>query len=276
MTQRVLTLSILSLFMIAIGALSPQPVHAAEDAAPAAEEEAAPEQDVAKEETKEEPKEEAAAAAEEPTPEMEAVEKDPAVAKQEAQISDTYAEIEELTKGLSEREQQHFYLVYNNYNLIQTVQMVQGDVETAVKECGKNNPEMKEAMDERYAEWSAAINPVMDDADANVDKMVETQEYAPPKQIKKIMKALDKTRKETSKQIEKIPVTTPEACDYLRNKMSETQDSMLGLLKTTLVPFTQLFPEQSTAEDAVKEEPKEEKAKEDVKDEAKDDQKQEE
>lgn len=176
-------------------------------------------------------------------PPMEASKEDPELAKQEQQIEDVYEMTNKLTEGLSEREQKHFYMIYTNYNLIATVDMVEGDVSKAVKECGKNNPDMKEAMDARFSEWQAALKPVMEEASANIDNMVAVQEYAKLAAIKKIFKALDKTRVKVNNQVEKIPVTTPEACDYLRNKMDETQESMLNILKSTLISFPQAFPE---------------------------------
>jgi hypothetical protein len=185
--------------------------------------------------------------AEEASP-MKASKEDPELAKQEKQIEDVYKLIDDLVKGLEEREQKHFYMMYSNYNLIATVEMVQGDVANAVKECGKNNPDMKEVMDTRFGDWKSALKPVLEEAHANVNNMLEAQEYAKTSEIKKIFKQLDKTRVKVNNQVEKIPVTTPEACDYLRNKMDETQDSMLSILKSTLVSFPQAFPEDDQEE----------------------------
>ena len=209
-----------------------------------------------------------APAEEQPVPEMEAEKKDPEVEKQEEQIRTVYDMMEDLSKDLPERDQKHFYLIYTNYNLIQTVKMVQDDVEKAVKECGVNNPDMKTAMDERFKSWNDAVTPALAEADGNVDNMVAVQEYAQPGEIRKILKELDKTRKKSIKQIEKIPVTTPEACDYLRNKMDETQESMMGLLTATLAPFSQVFPEDVKPEEKAEEKTEEEGRDEAAKDQA--------
>lgn len=193
-----------------------------------------------------------------PPEEMEAAEKDPAIARQEEKIESIYTEMNALSDPLPDEDRNHFSLIVTNYNLIQTVKMVEKDVARAVKECGKNNPDMKKAMDERFDGWKGAVDPIIKDADANVDNMIAAQDYAKPKQIKKILKGLDESREHTNKQIEKIPVTTPEACDYLRNKMDETQESMVGLLQATLTPYSQIFPEDGNNKEEAKEEPEEE------------------
>ena len=201
--------------------------------------------------------------AEEASP-MKASKEDPELAKQEKQIEDVYKLIDDLAKGLEEREQKHFYMMYSNYNLIATVEMVQADVTNAVKECGKNNPDMKEAMDQRFDDWKSALKPVLEEAHANVNNMMEAQEYAKTSEIKKIFKQLDKTRVKVNSQVEKIPVTTPEACDYLRNKMDETQESMLSILKSTLISFPQAFPEDESEEEQKDEAPTEDAAPKDL------------
>lgn len=185
---------------------------------------------------------------EKPAEEMKAPEIDPEVAKQEKRIVKTSDMIEALTKDLSVTEQKHFHLIQASYNLMATVKMVQEDVESAVKECGKNNPDLKEAMDARYKEWNTAIKPVMEEAEGHNDNMIKAQDYVQASEIRKILKEMDRVRDKSDKQIEKIPVTTPEACEYLRNKMDETQDSMLKLLRATMLPFSQVFPEDEIPE----------------------------
>src|SRR5262245_16837626 len=79
-------------------------------------------------------------------------------------------EVFELTKqiavNLNPDEQKHFFLLYNNYNLIGTVKMVQEDVGNAVKACSEANPDMKEGLDSRFSEWNTAVNPVIKDAES--------------------------------------------------------------------------------------------------------------
>ena len=141
----------------------------------------------------------------------------------------------EISNKLEGAEKHHFSLANSNYALISTVRTVQRDVGNAITACGENNPDMKPALNKRYNEWNAAITPIMDEAQGHLDNMIIAQDYAAPEDIKGIFKVMDDTRAKAESEIEKIPVTTPEACQYLIDKMDETQLSMTGLLRRTLI-----------------------------------------
>lgn len=180
-----------------------------------------------------------------PAAEVKAEEAAPEVTQGMKEHQKSAQKVFDLTKavveGITPEEQKHFFLMYSNYNLLGTVKMVQGDVGNAVEACGKENPEMKQALDARHKEWATAIAPVMKEADANVNNMVEAQEYAKVGKIREIFAGLDKTRDLASKQVEKTPVTTKEACAYLQDKMSDTQENFIRLLRTTLVSAPQVI-----------------------------------
>lgn len=159
------------------------------------------------------------------------------------------AAAEDFMKDLNRRERRHFSVLYGNYNMTKVVETVQGDVGLAVDKCGEDNPDMKEKLKTRYKDWKAAIKPVLTEAGANVNNMVFAQEYAKPAEIRKFFKLIDKTREEHEKQIEKIPVTTPEACQHLLEKMDETQENLIHLLEATLISLPQAL--QAEDEEAI-------------------------
>ncbi len=175
-------------------------------------------------------------------------EADPLLEAQEEAIKKTYSMLTEMMENIGPQEQQHFYMAYNNYNLIETVKIVQKDVSSAIDGCGENNPDMKVALKERFTAWNDAVNPVLEEASGHLDNMVVAQDYAKPDNIRKIFDSLDETRKRTDARIDKIPVTTKEACEFLLGKMDETQDSMVSLLSSTLVSMPQTFQEQENEE----------------------------
>ncbi len=146
---------------------------------------------------------------------------------------------EQITKGLNDAQQMHFYTLYNQYNIIGTVGVVQKDVGKAIESCGEANPDMKDALDERFEAWNEAVNPFIEEARAKVENMVLAQDYADEKDLRRLLKNLDTMRVSIDSQIEKIPVNTPEACEYLREKMDETQERMVDLLRATLVSLPQ-------------------------------------
>lgn len=155
-----------------------------------------------------------------------------AAQERRAAAEKTYLQVSDLLLSLSEFEQHHFLIAYTNYNLIETVKVVQKDVSTAIDKCGENNPDMKGALQDRFGEWNKALKSPLKDAEAAFKNMLIAQDYASKKQLDEVFSSVDLARSKTFDQIEKIPVTTPEACQYLLSKMDETQDNMLNILKT--------------------------------------------
>jgi hypothetical protein len=151
---------------------------------------------------------------------------------------------QDFMKDLDETSQRHFSVLHGNYNLIKVVETVRESVDEAVAACGKANPEMKEALGNRFGEWKEAVRPVMKEADANVENMILAQDYAKPKEIRSFLKMVDKARKKQRDAVERVPVVTPEACQSLLEKMDDTQENMVRLLKATLVSLPQVMQAQ--------------------------------
>ncbi len=145
----------------------------------------------------------------------------------------------DITEDLDEADKLHFYAIYNNYNLIKTVETVRGDVEMAVQSCGKENPDLKEKIESRFEAWKAAVNPVLAEAQGHTDNMMNVQDYVPVESIENIFTKIDAARTSAEGQITKVPVTSPEACNFLHDKMDETQGHMVDLLRATLMSYPQ-------------------------------------
>ena len=231
---------------------------AAEEAAKTGEavkaEETKSEEKKAEAQKEEKPVEESAAKEPEQTAVEQEVAKDPVVAKNKAAYEKAVAKatdaLKDVGQDLKEDDAKHFFMTYQNYNLIGTVKMVQTDVGNAIKACGDNNPEMKDTLDGRFTDWSNAVNPVIEEADANINNMVVAQEYTSPAKVKKVFKALDEARVATNASVEKTPVTTKDACESLLDTMDDTEKNLIELLRSTLVSYGRLYPEQPKDEPA--------------------------
>jgi len=147
---------------------------------------------------------------------------------------DMFKKLGEISDKLEGAEKHHFNVAYNNYSLISTVRTVQKDVGGAITACGENNPDIKDKLDTRFKQWNDTVNPVMSEAQGHLDNMVLVQTYAPAKDIRGVFKVMDDARDKAETEIKKIPVTTPEACQYLLDKMDETQENMVKILRLTL------------------------------------------
>ncbi len=148
-----------------------------------------------------------------------------------------------------EDQKSHFMYMYTNYNMIRAVEIVQEDVEKAVQSCGENNPDMKSEMNSRFEEWDSEIEPIKKEAKVNLNNMILAQDYATENAIEDIFTHAEIARDLTENQIEKIPVTTPEACEFLLNKMNDTQNDLLTLLRQTLTSHARMFKKAEAAEE---------------------------
>ncbi len=166
---------------------------------------------------------------------MKAYEK--AAEKARAALRDISSDIKQETAA------KHFYMMYQNYNLIGTVKVVQEDVGNAINQCGVSNAGMKEKLMQRYEDWNNAVTPVVQEAQANVDNMIIAQDYTDPAKIRKAFKALDDARAATNASVDKRPVTSEKACKDLLEKMEDTQKNLVTLLRQTLVSFGRMHPE---------------------------------
>ncbi|MGH1399029.1 MAG: hypothetical protein ACRBCT_07435 [Alphaproteobacteria bacterium] len=162
----------------------------------------------------------------------------PAMAEEDAAQS-VRERINTMSADLNDNQKAHFMAVTGSSNLISVVKIVQDDVGNAVKACAKENPDLAGAIKGRHKEWQAALAPILKEAQANVDNMIKVQGYHKASDVRKLLKFMEEKRREKAADIDKVPVTTPEACEYLRNKMDETEDQLSELLRSTLVSLPQ-------------------------------------
>lgn len=165
----------------------------------------------------------------------------------------------EFTAELNEEDERHFGVLYGNYNLIKIVGIVREDLGEAMEACGEANPDIKDEANTRYKEWTVAIDPVIKDAEANVANMILAQDYAKPRKFDNFFKLVDQARNQHSKDVEKVPVTTLEACEKMISKMDETQPKMIELLEATLVSLPMAI--QAEKEEAARKAAEEEAAR---------------
>lgn len=142
----------------------------------------------------------------------------------------------QLIDPLSDKDKESFFILRNKYSIHRVIKIVERDVGTAVKSCGKNNPDMKEKMDGRFKQWTNAVDPILVAAIKQVEKEIDTQTLVDPMQAREVLKMNDEAYEFGEKQITKQPVSTKEACEDLLVSMDRTEDDMVKLLQETLLP----------------------------------------
>lgn len=163
-------------------------------------------------------------------------------------IARLHKKIEALTAPLDEVQKSHFMMIYNNHNLLNVVSTIEDDVKNAVDACGENNPDIKQKMRGRYDEWQAVLKPVKREARAHLDNMILVQDYTKSTDVMEVLNISNSVRIETANQFKKVPVSDLKACNYLYTKMTETEDQLLRLLRSTMITLPDAA--QSDVQDA--------------------------
>jgi len=155
----------------------------------------------------------------------------------DAQTDALQDQVANLMTSLEIDEAQHFAVLYSNYTIYSMVDAVRTDVENASNACAENNKDMATAVLDRFARWDGNVSSTMKDAYANIEAMALAQTYMPQSEVKTFFGLISATRQENSSRFETVPVTTPEACEFMMSKMDETEDSMIHMLRATMISF---------------------------------------
>ena len=142
--------------------------------------------------------------------------------------------IEKATKELGDKLDKnalkHLYYVREGFGATRAVMLVRRDIDAAVKACGKANPDMKADLDEGLLKWTSEIDPIVKQNDLMINRAIDEQTYAKPKELRDYLKLISQAGEHANKQIDKQIVTTPEACEKLNNSMDDTRGAVSRLL----------------------------------------------
>lgn len=141
-----------------------------------------------------------------------------------------------LIDTLNKTGKESFLILRNKHSAIRSVRIVERDVESAVKSCGKNNPDLKNDMDARFKQWKGSINPILKDAEKVLNREIEEQQLVYPADFRHVLKLNDKAYDYSEGMVKKEVVTTQEACRGLLDSMDRTEDRLVQLLQEILIP----------------------------------------
>lgn len=148
------------------------------------------------------------------------------------------AKSKEIGNTLDKFALAHLYTVREGFGVISAVEIVRRDVGDAVKACGKDNPDIKATMNERFSSWTGKVDPVIKDRQAAIDAAIRQQDYTPVKNVQDYLKLIKQTADYANRKMDKRIVTTPEACKGLLTSMDETEDVVSKLLgEVTMLPW---------------------------------------
>lgn len=137
---------------------------------------------------------------------------------------------------LDDKGKETIFILRNKYSVIRAIGVAERDVGAAVKACGKQNPDIKDKMDARFAQWQDAVKPIVSTAEKSLKSEVEKQKLVKPSEFNNVIKLNDAAFKYGDERTVKKPVSSKKACEELVDSMDDTEDRMIRLLQNTLLP----------------------------------------
>lgn len=141
-----------------------------------------------------------------------------------------------LLETLPPANQEVLFVFRNKHSVMRSIEVVHRDIKNAVKACGKENSDMKSAMNTRLKEWEGAVFPILNESKKFLKQELKEQEAFHISDYTHVMKLNDKAFEFSETMIKKEPVTSKEACEGLLNSMDSTEDKLVGLLQNILLP----------------------------------------
>ncbi len=139
----------------------------------------------------------------------------------------------DLLSGLTPDQAQYLYEIRVSFGHIYSVGIATDQVKEAVKACSDNNPDLKEPMQTRYKEWNGAITDEKNKADKALKDAIKRQPFRPAARVNTLLKKVDAAFKERDALVERVPVSSPEACQRLLESMDDTQEQMVDFMQET-------------------------------------------
>lgn len=128
------------------------------------------------------------------------------------------------------------YMIRESYGVIRSVHQVDKDVAHAVELCGAANEDLKGDIDARYKEWNAQVMEALGTQEKNLNAVIKKQAYKTEKEVRDYLKNIDAAAEYADKILDKRVVTTPEACNGLRDSMDKTGPNIVTLLGQLEMP----------------------------------------
>ena len=163
-----------------------------------------------------------------------------------------------LLHGLEPYQAQYIYQIRTEFGVIRSIQVARGDIENAVKSCGEENPDIKEAMQNRFNDWNDVVVPKLSVADVALKEAIQRQGFRPTVRVNMLLDHVQAAFEERDEMFKRVPVTTAEACRSLLESMDKTEESLKTLLEETISSLNNLSTEApETAAAPVEEIPQE-------------------
>lgn len=157
-------------------------------------------------------------------------------------IQDMNAKARDLAATLTTEEIETLGLVRNNFEIINSIDYALEKVGQAVKLCADKNPELKDDIKKEHASFDGAIDESLKKQQETLKQAVSTKNFEKPGKVQDYFDTIDKAAKFADVQLEKVVVTTPEACKALAGSMADNKKIMLDHLANLEWPESKAAP----------------------------------
>jgi hypothetical protein len=156
-----------------------------------------------------------------------------------------------LLSGLEPHQAEYIYKIRQEFGVIRSVQVIRSDIEAAVKSCGERNPDLQEEITARFQNWNDQILPKLAVADVALKDAIQRQNFRPTVRVTMLLDHVQAAFEERDAKLNKVPVTTHEACKSLMDSMDLTEKQLKDLMDQTTTELKAMSadPEKTAAVD---------------------------
>lgn len=143
----------------------------------------------------------------------------------------------EIAKSFTPVEIENLSVMKDAFGILRAVQVTDKNVSAAVKQCGKDNPEMKAMMDSQYTNWNAGVVTAMKAKEKEMKAAVNDGRFTKPKDVTTFLGLLDSAAQYADDKMEKKIISTPSACESLQGSMEDTAETLGQMLAELKFPI---------------------------------------
>ena len=161
----------------------------------------------------------------------------PAVPSSNPHIQKAQDKAVEIAKSFTPVEIENLSVIKDGFGIIRAVQVTNKSVSNTVKKCGQDNPEMKAEMDAEYSTWNGRVITTLNNREKDMKTAINDGRFSKPKEVTNFLELIDKAAQYADDKMEKQIISTPSACDSLKESMDDTAGKLETLLTELKFPI---------------------------------------
>lgn len=163
-------------------------------------------------------------------------------AKDNPHIQRAQEKATEIVNSFTPQEIANLEIVKDGFGIIRSVRATGRIVEKTVKQCGKDNPEMKEQMTAGFNDWQTGVMTVLGDKEKAMKVAISDGRFSKPKDVQAFLDIIDKAalKADENRSAAIKIVSTPSSCEGLLDTMDESSAKLEELLGAVEFPVAEM------------------------------------